>query len=56
MHATEMRQAEHLRRQADRCRRLTLSIGDRGVIETLGVMACEYDARAAALEAASRSR
>jgi PAS domain-containing protein len=46
---TEMRQIAELKRQALRCRELARSINDKGVADTLGLMAAEYDAKAASL-------
>jgi hypothetical protein len=42
--------ADFLREQARRCRRLAGSVLTRDVVETLNRMAEEYDARAATLE------
>ncbi len=46
---TDQRQAEALRAQAIRCRRLAQSVSDRTTIETLTLMASEYDEKARAL-------
>jgi PAS domain-containing protein len=48
---TDHRQAGALRAQAMRCRRLAQSLTDRQAIETLLVMASEYDAKAQSLRA-----
>lgn len=49
---TEARQAAELREQAVRSRRLASSVGDSQSYRALSAMATEYEARAAALEAA----
>jgi PAS domain-containing protein len=46
---TDHRQAGALRAQAMRCRRLAHSLTDRQAIDTLLLMACEYDAKAQSL-------
>jgi PAS domain-containing protein len=51
---TEMRQIAELKRQALRCRELARSVGDKGVSDTLGLMAAEYDAKAASLSGAAK--
>jgi hypothetical protein len=43
---TDSRQAEFLRSQARRCRRLAASVGDTQTAETLNLMAEEYDDKA----------
>jgi hypothetical protein len=43
---TDNRQAEFLRSQARRCRRLAASVGDAQTAETLNLMAEEYDDKA----------
>lgn len=48
---TDRRQAEALKAQALRCRRLSQSISDRRASETLRLMAVEYDAKARSLQA-----
>jgi PAS domain-containing protein len=48
---TDHRQAGALRAQAMRCRRLAQSLTDRQAIDTLLVMASEYDAKAQSLRA-----
>jgi PAS domain-containing protein len=48
---TDRRQAGALRAQAMRCRRLAQSLTDRQAIDTLLVMASEYDAKAQSLRA-----
>jgi PAS domain-containing protein len=47
--ATDHRQADALRAQARRCRRLAQSLTDRQAVETLLSMAGEYDAKAQSL-------
>lgn len=47
---TDRRQIEHLRDQAERCRRLAQSVTDRQTLETLTMMAAEYDEKAIALK------
>lgn len=47
---TDRRQAEALKAQALRCRRLSQSISDRRASETLRLMAVEYDAKARSLQ------
>ena len=49
---TDSRQIEELRGQASRCRRLADGVGDRRAIDTLSLMAAEYDAEADARERA----
>jgi hypothetical protein len=46
---TDHRQAGALRTQAMRCRRLAQSLTDQQAVETLLVMACEYDDKARSL-------
>jgi PAS domain S-box-containing protein len=46
---TDSRQAEFLRSQARRCRRLAASVGDAQTAETLNLMAEEYDDKACLL-------
>ena len=46
---TDHRQAEALKAQALRCRSLAQSMTDRQAIDTLQLMAAEYDAKARAL-------
>jgi PAS domain-containing protein len=50
---TDLRQADDLRAQADRCRRLARGLSDRGAAEVLNAMAAEYAAKAAELEHAN---
>ena len=50
---TERRQAEELRSQANRCRRLAGDIGDRHTVGVLNAMADECDAKAAELDRTS---
>jgi PAS domain-containing protein len=47
---TPARQALHLRREAQRCRRLARSVGDQRTIMSLQELAAEYEARAADLD------
>jgi PAS domain S-box-containing protein len=46
---TDSRQADFLRSQARKCRRLAISVGDRQTADTLTLMAAEYEQRASAL-------
>jgi PAS domain-containing protein len=46
---TVTRQADHLRAQAVRCRRLAASVNDRPAVATLTAMAAEYEDQARAL-------
>jgi PAS domain-containing protein len=50
---TDRRQAEFLRSQARRCRRLAISVCDQQTADTLTLMAAEYEQKADALCAAS---
>lgn len=47
--ATDRKQAQHLREQALRCRRLSRSVNDSQVVGTLELMAAEYEEQALAL-------
>ena len=47
---TEAKQAEYLRAQALRCRRLAASVGDQRTVTTLKLMAAEYEEQALALK------
>ena len=49
---TDLRQIDELRRQADRCRRLSRGLGDEPTATKLQAMAADYEAAAAALERA----
>jgi PAS domain-containing protein len=49
---TDRRQAEFLKSQARRCRRLAISVCDQQTADTLTLMAAEYDEKASALCAA----
>jgi PAS domain-containing protein len=51
---TDLRQADELRAQADRCRRLARGLSDRSAAEVLNAMATEYAGKAADLERSSR--
>jgi PAS domain S-box-containing protein len=50
---TDSRQAEFLRSQAGKCRRLALSVCDQQTADTLTLMAAEYEQKANALYAGS---
>jgi len=50
---TDSRQAEFLRSQARKCRRLALSVCDQQTADTLTLMAAEYEQKANALYAGS---
>ncbi|MGZ8312699.1 MAG: PAS domain-containing protein [Allosphingosinicella sp.] len=52
---TDQRQANALRAQALRCRRLAQSLTDAQTVRTLNLMAREYDEKAQALNGSSRS-
>ena len=43
---TDSRQADFLRSQARRCRRLAISVGDQRTADTLTLMAAEYEQKA----------
>ena len=43
---TDSRQAEFLRSQARKCRRLAISVGDQQTVDTLTLMAAEYEEKA----------
>jgi PAS domain-containing protein len=45
----DSRQADFLRSQARKCRRLAISVGDRRTADTLTLMAAEYEQKASAL-------
>jgi PAS domain S-box-containing protein len=47
---SDRKRADYLTSQAQRCRRLAGTIGDRGTVETLSRMAAEYEAEAGALD------
>lgn len=47
---SDRKRADYLTAQAQRCRRLAGTIGDRGTVQTLSRMAAEYEAEAGALE------
>ena len=47
---SDRKRADYLLAQAQRCRRLAGTIGDRGTVETLSRMAAEYEAEAGALD------
>ena len=53
---TEFRQISGLRVQAQRCRRLANGVNDKPAIQTLNLMAAEYEAKASELEQASLAR
>jgi PAS domain S-box-containing protein len=42
----DRRRSDYLRDQAERCRRLSLGVNDRSVVETLELMAAKYDEQA----------
>lgn len=48
---TDSRQAEFLRSQARKCRRLAISVADQQTTDTLMLMAAEYEQKADALDA-----
>ncbi|MGH7022064.1 MAG: hypothetical protein ACREEB_00585, partial [Caulobacteraceae bacterium] len=50
---TEHRQIAELRDKAAKCRRMARHIGDRRTVETLSIMALEYEAKADELERAA---
>ncbi|HEX8654842.1 MAG TPA: PAS domain-containing protein [Allosphingosinicella sp.] len=47
---SDRKRADYLTAQAQRCRRLAGTIGDRSTVETLSRMAAEYEAEAGALD------
>ena len=49
---TRQRGAAYLHEEAERCRRLADSVGDRNTVETLSLMAAKYDEHAAKLKRA----